>query len=257
MWSKQLDRENPNVVKIAERAESLAMKLRGRLAEGVAPAVDDAQLYIEVVFYLMYDRFDARLARSLATTEVDFYEDFVDQARFYIAPLPQAIARDVDADLHHWFAFLFQVRRASHHIFDFIVGSSLPAARLRGAVWQSIFTHDLRRYRRSLFVKMSDVATLVTGPSGTGKELVAQAIGLSGYIPFLPKRKRFEIDPAQAFFRSTCQRSRRPSSSRSSSATGAVPSPVPSPIAKAISQCARRSERCSSTRSGISIPRSS
>jgi len=40
----------------------------------------------------------------------------------------------------------------------------------------------------------------VTGPSGTGKELVAQAIGLSGYIPFLPARRRFEIDPALAFF---------------------------------------------------------
>ncbi len=32
VWSKRLDRENPNVVKIAERAESLAMTLRSRIS---------------------------------------------------------------------------------------------------------------------------------------------------------------------------------------------------------------------------------
>ena len=200
VWSKRLDRENPNVVKIAERAESLAMRLRARLTEGVEPPREDAQLYQELVFYLLYDRFEARLERAMTAPIVEFYAEFQEQARFYLSSLPPRIAADVDAELPHWFAFLFQVRRASHHIFDFIVGSSLPAARLRGGVWQSIFTHDLRRYRRLLFRKMSDVATLVTGESGTGKELVAQAIALSGYIPFQPKQKRFEIDLGQAFF---------------------------------------------------------
>ena len=200
VWSKRLDRENPNVVKIAERAESLAMTLRARLTEGVKPSTKDAQLYQELVFYLLYDRFEARFELAMTAPEVDFYDDFLEQARFYLSPLPPRVAEEVDAELRHWFAFLFQVRRASYYIFDFIVGSSLPAARLRGAAWQSIFTHDLRRYRRLLFGKMSEVATLITGPSGTGKELVAQAIALSGYIPFQPKRKQFEIDLGQAFF---------------------------------------------------------
>jgi transcriptional regulator with PAS, ATPase and Fis domain len=61
---------------------------------------------------------------------------------------------------------------------------SQPAVRLRAAVWESIFTHDMRRYRRVLYNRMGDFTTLVTGPSGTGKELVAQAIGRSRYIPF-------------------------------------------------------------------------
>ena len=39
----------------------------------------------------------------------------------------------------------------------------MPAARLRAAIWQSIFTHDIARYRRSLFEKMSDLTTLITG----------------------------------------------------------------------------------------------
>ncbi len=199
VWSKVLDRENPNVVKIAERGGSLAKTLQARLADGRQPRPDEVQLYQELVFYLLYDRFETRFESAMTAPVVDFYGDFVTQARFFLSRLPGSLAGSIDAELPHWFAFLFQVRRASHHIFDFIVGASLPAARLRGAVWQSIFTHDLRRYRRSLFGKMADVATLITGPSGTGKELVAQAIGLSGYIPFQPSRKRFEIDLEGAF----------------------------------------------------------
>jgi transcriptional regulator with AAA-type ATPase domain len=200
VWSKTLDRENPNVVKIAARAESLARTLKQRLQKGSRPTRDDVQVYQEVVFYLLYDRFEAKLENAMTAAEIDFYSDFAAQARAYLSPLPGTLAGNVSAELPHWFAFLFQVRRASHHIFDFIVGTSLPAARLRAAAWQSIFTHDLRRYRRSLFGKMADVATLITGPSGTGKELVAQAIGLSGYIPFQPNRKRFAIDLGEAFF---------------------------------------------------------
>ena len=129
---------------------------------------------------------------------IGFYEPFVRDARSYLRV--GALREKLEPALPHWFAFLFQVRRASHHIFDFIVGNSMPAARLRGAVWQSIFTYDLRRYRRSLYDKMGDVATLVIGPSGTGKELVAKAVGMSRYIPFQPKKRKFAVDPARAFY---------------------------------------------------------
>jgi transcriptional regulator with PAS, ATPase and Fis domain len=71
----------------------------------------------------------------------------------------------------------------------------MPAARLRASTWQSIFTHDSRRYRRILHRAMPDIPTLVTGPTGTGKELVARAIGLSGYVPFDPERRRFTFAP--------------------------------------------------------------
>ncbi len=100
----------------------------------------------------------------------------------------------------HVFAGYYQVRRAFHHIHANILGESGPARRLRAAVWQSIFTRDGRRYRRALYARMGDVATLVTGPSGTGKELVARAIGLARYIPFDAETGAFAEPVAGAFF---------------------------------------------------------
>jgi len=193
VWSKRRGRENPNVVEIAGRAEPVVKRLHHRLGEGSRPTDEELRLYEELVFYVLYYRFEDGFERAMTNPDVRFYGELAKAASFFLSD-----ARE--RDLPHWFAFLFQVRRASHHIFDFIVGSSLPAARLRGAIWQSIFTHDLRRYRRTLFDKMGDIATLVTGPSGTGKELVAQAIGLSRYVPFDPRAKRFALDPSETFF---------------------------------------------------------
>lgn len=196
VWSKSLDRDNPNVAKLVAIAEPVAQTLRKRFDEEERASFEDKRLYEELVYYLLYYRFEEDFERAMRTAEVAFYDDFVERARFYLEPVGTLDSRETA----HWFAFLFQVRRASHHIFDFIVGSSLPAARLRGAVWQSIFTHDLRRYRRGLYDRMGDLATLITGPSGTGKELVAQAIGLSRYIPFHPSRGRFELESTRAFY---------------------------------------------------------
>jgi transcriptional regulator with GAF, ATPase, and Fis domain len=100
----------------------------------------------------------------------------------------------------HVFAGYYQVRRAFHHIHANILGESAPARRLRAAVWQSIFTRDGRRYRRALYARMRDIPTLITGPSGTGKELVARAIGLSGYIPFDETTQAFAEPAAGAVF---------------------------------------------------------
>src|SRR5260370_742497 len=85
-------------------------------------------------------------------------------------------------------------------IFRDIIGSWLAAARLRASVWQSIFTHDMRRYQRTLYQRMGDFATLITGPSGTGKELAARAIAQSRYVPFDERRLEFAGDEAASFF---------------------------------------------------------
>jgi transcriptional regulator with AAA-type ATPase domain len=193
VWSKRLDRRNPNVLELEARATATANGIRARLGSGALGSDSDRRLYEELVFYILYYRFEEEFSRAMSEPSVRFYEPFCREAVSYLSTR-------IEPSLTHWFSFLFQIRRASHHIFEFIVGSSYPAARLRAAIWQSIFTHDLRRYRRALFDRMGDVSTLVTGPSGTGKELVARAIGSSRYIPFLPKTGRFVLDAGEAFY---------------------------------------------------------
>jgi len=176
VWSRDLRQaQRANVAAIAERAETLARELRGLRSP----------IYEDLVTYVLYERYSERLA-DLATREtndrVAFYDDFAADARHYL---------DQPPDLPHLFACLYQVRRAFLHTFTYLIGTSMRAAQLRADVWCSIFTRDLRRYRRSLFERMNDITTLIVGPTGTGKELVARAIALSHYIPFDERTRRF------------------------------------------------------------------
>lgn len=81
--------------------------------------------------------------------------------------------------------------------------------------------------RMSRNSRMADYATLITGPSGTGKELVARAIGLSRYLPFEARRGEFADDFSGAFFPLNLSRSPPPSSNPSCSGTVAARSPAP------------------------------
>lgn len=133
----------------------------------------------------------------LVSRKAAFYAEFAREAEHFLSlpgkpPVDPRVAP-------HLFACFFQIRRAFHHIFANIVGRSDAAARLRAAAWQSIFTHDVKRYFRVLYDRMADFTTLITGPSGTGKELVARAIGMSRYIPFDPKAKSFAEDFVGSF----------------------------------------------------------
>ncbi len=193
----------PNVEALGRLSLGLAERLAARLTDGVRPSPEDLQLYEDVVVYLLFSRYEDDLYRLLddrraATGPVGFYRRFrQDVERFLQIPRATLMA---DRDVPHLLASFFQVRRAFHHIVRNIIGNSAPIVRLRAAVWQSIFTRDMRRYRRALYQRMGDVATLICGPSGTGKELVARAIGLARYIPFDPERHAFTEDYAGSFY---------------------------------------------------------
>jgi transcriptional regulator with AAA-type ATPase domain len=192
----------PNVHALRQRAETLAARLSARLREGVRPSPEELGLYEDVVVYRLFSGVEDDFYRLIdgrnAAAKVAFYDTFRrDVERLLQIPGATVVA---EHDVPHLFAAFFQIRRAFHYIFRNILGNSVPVVRLRAAVWQSIFTRDMRRYRRALYQRMGDVATLISGPSGTGKELVARAIGLARYIPFDPGRKAFVEDFAGSFY---------------------------------------------------------
>lgn len=98
-----------------------------------------------------------------------------------------------------YFAFMFQIRRAYFLVSTMINGNSPSIQTLKMEIWQSIFSHDLRRYIEGLWSKMEDFSTLLLGETGTGKGVVARIIGQSGWIPFDRKKQRFEWAFTQSF----------------------------------------------------------
>jgi len=207
VWSRHStwEQERPNVTRINERTEALVLEIRGRLDSGGKLSRDEFQLYNELVEYLLYQRYrksladlaDESLKNPAKSRPAPFWQPFLgDYQRLLSLP---GRPNPSTSDAAHLLACFFQIRRAFTHIFNSIVGGSLPAARLRAAVWQSLFTHDMRYCRRVLYRRMGDFTTLISGPSGTGKELVARAIGLSRFIPFDPDKQRFADDLAGSF----------------------------------------------------------
>jgi transcriptional regulator with PAS, ATPase and Fis domain len=187
----------PNVPKLHRLAESLTETAQQSFRSGHDLTEDDRTLYEDLVWYVLYNRhvsvfnkpirkeMDARGWGGPVANWQRFRADF---DSFFAMPGRALLTRHRP---EHLFAVFFQVARAFHAIFETIVGSSTATAALRAAIWQSIFTHDMRRYMRSLYPRMAQVTTLITGPSGTGKELVARAIGRARYLEFDVAKERF------------------------------------------------------------------
>ncbi|MGO9227651.1 MAG: sigma 54-interacting transcriptional regulator [Bryobacteraceae bacterium] len=208
VWSFSVDepdRRRSNVWRIAARLEELCPRLRRKLDMGAAASQQDLILYEDAILNLLYQRYYPRFFeagfgahREAGTARWRFYEQFLADWRHFLEIESRSLPSCYEPV--HAFACFRQIQCAFERIFQNIIGNSVPAARLRAAVWQSIFTHDMRRYRRTLFERMGEFATLITGPSGTGKELVARAIAQSRYLPFDVRRLTFPDDDAAPFF---------------------------------------------------------
>jgi transcriptional regulator with AAA-type ATPase domain len=208
VWSKRIhvDDRRENIEQLYQIAGRVVASVRERLTAGEPAGERELALFEDVVLYWLYYHYREPFRESLL-------EAAQQPGKPAAAPFWKNYLRDFESCLRipgrtfpsnhdpaHLFACFFQLRRAFQHIFEYVLGSSMPAARLRAAIWQSIFTHDMGRYREVLYRSMGDFTTLVTGPTGAGKELVARAIGMSRYIPFDVKREQFSKDFAGSFF---------------------------------------------------------
>jgi DNA-binding NtrC family response regulator len=181
---------------ILKGAQELADAMRVRVLAGLCTREVDQRLYRETILLTLYGKYFSLMnlsaeqrksaeSRQYAACWGPFLKDY----RWYLnidgVELPGYF------DPVHCFSIFRQLDRAFQHIYVFVLGGSMPTARLRATIWESIFTHDMGRYIRGVYQSIGEITTLITGPSGTGKELVARAIGLSRYQKFNPELKRF------------------------------------------------------------------
>ena len=195
----------PALRALRKRCEELVAAFRAQLEAGRNATPAELEVYEGIALFLIYLRFYAKFsplvsgpeASSLRAARVPFWPDFLSdfESLFHLPglSLPSGHKSEVV------FAGIYQVERASAHIFEKIFGGSMPAAQLRASVWESIFSRDMRRYLRVLHRRMSDIPTLIVGPSGSGKELVACAIAMSCFIPFNAKKEKFETGKGELY----------------------------------------------------------
>lgn len=182
--------QTENLDRLQQRARDLLQELQGVDLKEQPPC--EQHLYLDLVSFVLFDDFRSEfesieLRHGKRASQV--YKRFL-TAWEKLLPAERTPAA-ITARAPHWFAVLFQMRRAFNNIFRHLIGSSSVIIDLRADVWRSIFTLDIRQYTSTMFCAMRDFPTLITGPTGSGKELVARAVGLSGYAPFDPEAGTF------------------------------------------------------------------
>ncbi|MEM9941884.1 MAG: sigma 54-interacting transcriptional regulator, partial [Planctomycetota bacterium] len=198
-WSLVDEFDRPNVQLLTNRVEELATELRRRIKDGVIPSSEEFELYDDLAHYVLYYRHivDQIVDLGQQTISKPNWPRFRDEFEHWF--LIGKVKSPSYAKAVHVFSYLYQLKRAFFHIFHYVIGRTWPIAKLRARIFESIFSHDLRNYRSALYRNMNEVTTLIVGQSGTGKELVARAIGLSQYLPFHAKTEKFAESDLEKF----------------------------------------------------------
>ncbi|MBM4142850.1 MAG: sigma-54-dependent Fis family transcriptional regulator [Lentisphaerae bacterium] len=208
-----------------EGRAALDLKIAG-LPPGTAPEERLAATVARVRGFLEKNRFTRQTVAALGPADrkrvqyaffFDVFHRFTDrldglierQAESGAEPCPVPFARDVLAALRDAapdteetrgiFATFYQLRRAYYFIDRALIGRSAVMRELRRALWNNVFTHDMRLYTEYLRDRMEDFSTLLLGETGTGKGAAAAAIGRSGFIPFDESAMRFTESFTRAF----------------------------------------------------------
>ena len=171
--------------------EPLAMQLAGigsRLARGVAATPMELAVYQGAAIYGLWDAYGTRLQRIVDDDGVDapFYDHYLEKYRFLFDHPGLKVP-----DPAHLFALLYQARRAWYFPATKILGGSASATTVCASLWRVSMGSEICAYAESVYRHMDEIPVLITGETGTGKELAAECIGGSRYIPFDAGTRRF------------------------------------------------------------------
>ncbi|MBL8814914.1 MAG: sigma-54-dependent Fis family transcriptional regulator [Planctomyces sp.] len=199
---RAIESDRHRIIRLTQSLDALLDVIEQRIQKGTVPQNYEEHRILEslIMGALYYHHFENR--RPLTEVgdgsgKVDSFREFKrDAERWYRLPITFSPFLQQPA---HMFAVYFQLCRSFEVIRQLIQGDSRPIRRLRAEIWHSIFPHELQLYGTVLYDRMQDVTTLIVGPSGTGKDLVAMAIGLSRYIAFDSAKLKFKELLAGAF----------------------------------------------------------
>jgi len=138
--------------------------------------------------------FDALIRTQLEQPQQSVEAAFADEATTELRAVGFRAAQAA-----HYFALFYQLRRAYYFIARALVGESTSMRSLREALWNNVFTYDVRTYDEVLWSRMEDYSTLLLGETGTGKGSASEALGRSGRIPFDLRSRRFALSFTDAF----------------------------------------------------------
>ncbi len=196
-----------NLIHLLDRCQSLLTFARSALKESANPDKHPQYpLYEHLVYFFLYHQLAFSVDQFIQLCITDpsknlEWREFTELKEGYEGYfIIQNKALKTSYALPDLAAFIFQMRRAFYHTQTSLVGNSPTSIKLRARVWNSVFTHNMKRYLRCLYNRMENVFTLITGPSGSGKDIVARCIGLSRFIPFNEKTKKFQLNYSQVFY---------------------------------------------------------